>query len=272
MKSIQSHLTSTLRKLYDDKSFTDVTIVCDDFTQLQAHKIVLSASSPKLRNLLSDNIHPSPVIFMMGINKQDLLSILQFIYFGECYIEHGRIENVLEIAQKLQIEDFLNISNKEEVIVGEAIQFDQQYCANENTIPGIKSNIDEPPLTNKLEEQPSNSTETVLISVALSCKKCKFTTSEEMILQNHQETDHSYSCDKCAYNTETLKDLKKHQEYHHKNARFNCEQCGSLFSHYKSLKFHEMSIHRGLIFPCTQCGYQANQKVHLKRHVRSKHQ
>ena len=40
-----------------DDTFADVTLVCDDGSQIRAHKVVLGASSPILKNMLITDNH-----------------------------------------------------------------------------------------------------------------------------------------------------------------------------------------------------------------------
>ena len=54
---------SSLRK---DTDFIDVTLACEDGYQVDAHKIVLVASSPFFHNLLKRNKHAHPLIYMRG--------------------------------------------------------------------------------------------------------------------------------------------------------------------------------------------------------------
>ena len=45
----------------------------------QAHIYVFSAFSPVLKNILLNIPHPHPLIYIRGVNQQELDSILQFI-------------------------------------------------------------------------------------------------------------------------------------------------------------------------------------------------
>ena len=107
-ESFQSHLLSTIRKLYTEHSYADVTLVCDDLIQIPAHKFVLSACSPKLDNILINNPHSHPLLYMRGVNQQELQSIHQFMYLGQVKIKQETIEKFLEIAQDIQIEGFMH--------------------------------------------------------------------------------------------------------------------------------------------------------------------
>ena len=75
-----NHLARTFKDLLAEGHFTDVTLVSDDHKQMQAHKIVLSAFSPVLKNLLLNNPHSHPLLYLRGVEQQELQSILQFMY------------------------------------------------------------------------------------------------------------------------------------------------------------------------------------------------
>ena len=80
--SFHAYLASSLRDDFTSNKFADVTLVCDEQKQFQAHKFVLSSFSPILKNLLVTNPHPHPIIYLRGIRQQELESILQFMYLG----------------------------------------------------------------------------------------------------------------------------------------------------------------------------------------------
>ena len=73
----------------------DVTLVSDDKKQIQAHKFVLSACSPMLKNLLVKNVHPQPLIYMRGVGQEQLGYILQFMYQGEVSLGQDKVEMFL---------------------------------------------------------------------------------------------------------------------------------------------------------------------------------
>ena len=52
---------------------TDVTLVCEDGHQIEAHKVILSLSSPLFENLLKRNKHNHPMIYMRGMKSEDLI-------------------------------------------------------------------------------------------------------------------------------------------------------------------------------------------------------
>ena len=82
---------------------SDVTLVCDDKKFLKAHKVILSASSPVLRNILLSNPHPHPVVFLRDVHHDHLVPVLQFMYRGQVNVHNDDMESVLEVASALQV-------------------------------------------------------------------------------------------------------------------------------------------------------------------------
>ena len=74
---------STLEDLFSQNHQPIVTLVSDDKVAFRAHKFVLGAGSPVLKDLLLNNPHADPVIFLKGVKSFELNSILQFIYLGK---------------------------------------------------------------------------------------------------------------------------------------------------------------------------------------------
>ena len=54
---ISVSINSAFGDLREDKEFTDVTLACEDGQQVEAHEVVLTASSPFFFNLLKTNKH-----------------------------------------------------------------------------------------------------------------------------------------------------------------------------------------------------------------------
>ena len=113
---------SALEELFTkNNNQADVTLVSDDKVAFQAHKFILGASSPVLKELLIDNPHPHPLIYLKGIKKIELKSILRFIYLGKTEIFQSRIKNFFETGKELRIKQILN----EEMITRDATPDDE---------------------------------------------------------------------------------------------------------------------------------------------------
>ena len=82
----KENAVNTFGTLREDKDFTDVTIVCEDGKQVDAHKVILANSSPFFQNILRKNKHIHPLIYMKGVKSDDLLAVIDFLYCGETNI------------------------------------------------------------------------------------------------------------------------------------------------------------------------------------------
>ena len=90
----KENVNSAFGKLRDDKGFTDVTLVCEDGQQMEAHKVILASSSPFFEKILQKSKHPHPLIYLKGFQSKDFASILDFLYFGEANICLPEIKEV----------------------------------------------------------------------------------------------------------------------------------------------------------------------------------
>ena len=71
----QENVKAAFGILRYDKTFTDVTLACEDGEQVEAHKVILASSSPFFQKLLERNKHPHPLVYMKGLNSENLLAI-----------------------------------------------------------------------------------------------------------------------------------------------------------------------------------------------------
>ena len=63
-------------KIYTASTEYDVTLVCDDFQELKAHKMVIFAASPFLRNTLS-SLSAQPIdLFLPCFKYNNLYSLI----------------------------------------------------------------------------------------------------------------------------------------------------------------------------------------------------
>ena len=69
----------SLKNIWENEEFLDVTLVCDD-DQIAAHKIIISAASPFFRNILKRNPHSNPLLYIKGASKKIMEVLLNFIY------------------------------------------------------------------------------------------------------------------------------------------------------------------------------------------------
>ena len=256
--SYSDHLRDMMKVLMINDDFADVTLVSEDKKYIKAHKNILSACSPVLRDIVKLEQSPKTIIFLRGINFSELESIIQFIYLGEATIHEERINEFLAVARSLELKEIFNAKLKTET--------------NE------KKKLSSDPVTDKLK------TETVTDKLITGTND-KFDTfgkqtmrSSHSISQvqnyNHKEegeVNSKYDCDKCDRTYSNLGNLSKHKRSAHEGVKYACDQCDYQATQQCSLNTHIESIHEGLRYACPQCDYQATRQDHLKRHVDTKH-
>ena len=111
------NVNSAFGRLRDDKEFTDVTLACEDGHQIEAHKIILAASSPFFDKVLQRNKHPHPLIYLRDFKSEDLMAILDFLYLGEANVFQENLDSFLAIAEELKLKG-LTGQNTSDLIQG----------------------------------------------------------------------------------------------------------------------------------------------------------
>ena len=114
-------------KFCHDKEFSDVTLASEDGDQLEAHKVVLSISSPFFAKLLKKNRHQHQLIFMRGVKSATLAAVVDFLYLGEANVFQENVESFINLAKELQIK---------------GITGDLAFPSLEDTLAAKKSNKD----------------------------------------------------------------------------------------------------------------------------------
>jgi len=98
----ETNISVAFRELREEKDFFDVTLACDD-SQIQAHKVILSACSPFFRNVLRRNPHQHPLLYLKGVKYKDILSVLNFMYMGEVNVAQEELNTFLSVAEDLRV-------------------------------------------------------------------------------------------------------------------------------------------------------------------------
>ena len=110
----ESLAKNTFKDLLNNNNFTDVTLVCEDDKQLNAHKVILSACSSFFKRILLKNQHNNPLIYLNGISFEVLDAIINFIYLGEAQVNNSILDKFLEVGTVLEINGLTQKCSKSE--------------------------------------------------------------------------------------------------------------------------------------------------------------
>ena len=107
----EENIITSFRSLREDLDLCDVSLVCADGLKVEAHKIVLAASSSFFINLFKGCKPHQTLIYMRGVSSKDLVAILDFVYFGEANIHQDNVEAFLRFAKELELKGLEEDSN-----------------------------------------------------------------------------------------------------------------------------------------------------------------
>ena len=99
----EANIVSTYKDLMRNIDFSDVTLVCENNQQIEAHRVILSACSPFFRSMLLSSKHSHPMIYMRGVNAKDLVAIVDYVYHGEAEVCKKDLDRFLALADSLQL-------------------------------------------------------------------------------------------------------------------------------------------------------------------------
>ena len=270
------------KNLQDDTHFTDVTLVGEDGNQMKAHKVIVSASSPFFNNILVNNPHQHPLIYLKGVNHVDLTCLLKFIYTGEVQIQDENLATFLVAANDLQIEGLAKIGTTDSTVsekVGKNQEIKQE---NESTHrkDSTENVVDKAMNAIKLEvilDEPDKTINLVkedvlgLLESLQGEEEISTTTSEA----DDESDDDDYEViddneEIIEKNTEQDSQDTEDQKRKMSNDR-QCDICKKEFTTNSIAADHKQTVHEGLKYLCDHCDVIASSKRSLRSHIEKKH-
>ena len=246
--------------LIKEKDFLDVTIACDDNQQIKAHKIILSAGSLFLRNILSNINHPLPYLYLGGVSKNNLQHIVEFIYTGSTNIEEDQVGDFIIAAQQLQVTGLENIDiiNMMNNIEHDKNTDNHDILSEELTQETTKKEVDRESTATVDDKKIKSTDEFNEYELFSSMKEDE--KSEIISLESSEK-------DKLKLEKEVIDELRcKLEKIVTKiGPMWQCKACGKKGPIKGELQRHA-ETHLGITHTCTLCG-----KILKSRHAYSKH-
>ena len=195
------HLREMLQEMMKSKELTDVTLVCDDKRQIKAHKIVLSACSSVFKSIITDLPQNSSVIYLRGIQHQEMESILEFMYLGVVTVYQDRMNEFLNIAKNLEIKE---ISKDVDFHDGGDVRNDDPEIADHEVKAEPQTNCDEDVNTNSVKNKQMIDPPQIQRTSEgrFNCDQCQSKFTEKHSLITHIQSIHEgvkYACNQCDY-------------------------------------------------------------------------
>ena len=299
------------RDLGSSGDFSDVTLAGADGQLVEAHRVILSSCSPVLKMILLKISNSHPVLYMKGMNIEDIGLLLKFVYTGEVTLEKENLESFLETANDLQIAGLVKPAIKD--------------IAEPNVVEGEK-NVEKESLKSnshlEVKEPVKVETESDLdlqlqdvTNQGVSCEYpgCEKEFGTKAKLRSHSRAIHegiTHPCLYCTYKTGFPGNLKRHNMKAHKDVqtiddiistpmeseekaqleeifdseesldsdetksarkRVLCRECGKQFASNQNLNIHTKAVHDLVKYPCDDCGLQFTNQSNQKSHKKKKH-
>ena len=248
----QDNVTTAFRSLKEDKDFNDVTLACEDGTQVEAHKVILAASSSFFQKLLRRNKHNHPLIYMRGVKSEDLVAIVDFLYNGEANVYQENLDSFLAVAEELQLKGLTGKSDDEKKRDKECPQTSGpkqvfNRVANKETFP---------------ETAKSKSVQQASLRRSDGVNEKRIAMTEQNITQDLSELD---------LKIKSLMEMSQNLAPGGKSRAHTCKVCGKEGSGI-NIKYHIESHHiEGLSIPCNQCEKVFRSRNTLRKHEDSHH-
>ena len=236
-KDFQSNVTKSFQRLRQEKDYSDVTLIGDDYQPLLAHKVVLSSSSEYFKNVLyNSRNYSNPVLCMEGLSKSDLSNVLDYIYNGELHIYQKDLEKFLMIAERLKLDGLTGQETKTE---DEGDNFLTQEAAPHVEVPRAKNLIPESKKSKPIKDM--NNRMGVIKSEDLSFNELN-EKIDEMITWD--TSSGLYMCNFCS-KTGKIGHMREHVEIHHVDGlQFPCKFCGKSYRSRATVRAHVSRDHR----------------------------
>ena len=227
----QSTISQSFKELQAEKDFVNVTLVSDDEVQFQAHKVVLSASSPFFKNVLKKSPHEHPLIYLNGVSSTSIKYILDYVYQGKVDIYQDQLDSFLDTASKLKIFGLTEAPESTEM-------------KNEKTTDIIEDSTNFMMKESRsLEPMATNTRRNFAEKTVVSCldNDGGDTDIEQLLLKISEMTekvDGVYTCKVCGKAAKDKTNLGKHIETHIEGLSFSCKMCQKVFRSRDVLRKH----------------------------------
>ena len=257
-----TNISEAFRSLRKDEHLSDVTLACEEH-QFQTHKVVLSAGSSFFERILETHKHPSPLIFLKGMEAKILDRLLDFMYHGNVELKQEELEIFLKSGEELGLRGLAASGSKPAGVPSEELSPSQNEMKLSSELAKDFQDLEAPPhssvsssSTTPLEEDQN--------------MMCGDTGTSATVAHNFQ--------------IEEWKDLKKYvtvvksvrgvgKDVYKSVVQYKCSLCERTMNHNEAMMRHIESEHFRNAFThiCPVCGKTFETKAILSWHKQKEH-
>ena len=241
----QENISSSFRNVHNNPDFSDVTLICEEDQQIEAHRVILSACSPFFDSVLRRNKHSHPLIYMRGIKAKDMTAIVDFIYCGEANIHQEDLDGFLSLAEDLKLKGWTGTDDKPIKDQQENIQPPKNPKPMQSFTKTEKEDYN-----NDEEISQNNSKYTLQVHSDIGQNIVPMeTTNEDLefkivsMMESFISGDVKWKCTVCGKGTKDKCDMKRHIESHIDGVSHPCNICGKVSRSKNPLLMYKSRTH-----------------------------
>ena len=245
----QENIVSSYQDLRSEFNFSDVTLVCEEDHQIEAHKIILSACSPFFSSVLKRNKHPHPLFYMRGIKAKDMVAVVDFIYTGEANIYQDDLDGFLALAEELQLKGLAGSQTEATRNLDEPTWEPPKPKQKKILKQEREGNV--PDAIYKYSEYSieDNSTSNAILpvdfgKVLVDSNMEDLMTKIDSLAEKVDDGDFRWKCKVCGKLVKVKRDMGRHIETHLEGVSHTCNQCGKVSRSSNALVMHISTYHR----------------------------
>ena len=263
-----NHLKDMIDNMKKSHELTNVTLNCENSEQFKVNKIFLKACSPDFQRMIKSNLSENiPVIYLKGIQQEEMDSILESIYLNLAKFYEKKMNEFLHFARNIhsKVAEEEETSSKE---IEETIDIDKMMEENDDSLADFT--VD--PLSNITDyDFKENHDDSKMFIYKQESKNKVF--PMEQNLQRPIKAIHAgftFSCKECGKQYTNHSSLRHHVNSVHKGIAHNCDQCSYKGQTQYHLEHHIQAVHEGVRYPCGQCNFRAYNRANLHKHIQTK--
>merc|ERR1712025_359236 len=255
----EGNISLAFRDIREEKDFFDCTLSCGA-RQVQANKIILAACSPFFRSTLRQNPHQHPLLYLKGVEFNDLQAVLTFMYHGEVNVAQEQLNSFLSVAEDLQVKGLTQ--NKDDT------------PSHTNHQDDTRNSIPRPPRPNK-----SSLPGRYQAGVQDVIPEIKQETASQVVAPV-QDADYPAEQGQHEYQAHSeVQPVEEYEEVEYTREEFG-EQAGyevDTFADNPEYTCADIAVESLLVhqspgcYTCASCGKTSAQRTDLMKHIISKH-